>query len=282
MDRRDFIAALGAAGIGAAAGCGGSPGSRFLENGPPDGCGAPASFAANRGSLPADDTPTDGIPPAVSRTPTTRDVDPESFDTYTADGVEVPLVPVDVAHYWWLRGAARFADARDPALYDRSHVYGAVRSPAPGITYDGCDPVDYWPEGDRVICYCGCPHHLSSLRAAALIDAGYDDVYAIDEGYWEWHRRDYPVAGERPGWTPTREYVVEGTTSAQYANATAWIRVAGANQSEATKIDSAGNFTLEPTFSGVTADTPVVVETPAYTVHTTLENATGGVVDAST
>ncbi|WP_435099327.1 rhodanese-like domain-containing protein [Halarchaeum sp. P4] len=280
MDRRDFIAALGASGLGALSGCGGLPGNRVMSDDPPEGCGVPDSFGANRGSLPADETPTDGIPPAVSETPPSRDVDPTSFDTYTANGTEVPLVPVEVARYWWLRGAARFADARDPALYDRSHVYGAVLSPAPGIPYDGCDPATYWPDGDRIICYCGCPHHLSSLRAAALIEEGFEKVYAIDEGFWEWHRRGFPVAGERPEWAPTREFIVKGTTDPKYANQTAWIRVPAENQSEATKIGPDGNFTLEPKFSGVSPATPVVIETPEYTVNTTLQNATSGVVAA--
>lgn len=279
MDRRDFIAAVGTAGIGGLAGCSGTlPGSRFFRNGPPAGCGVPDSFAATRGDLPKDETPTDGIPPAVPGNPSSRNVDTASFDTTSVKGETVPLVPVDVAHYWWLRGAARFADARPPALYDRSHVYGAVESPAPGVRYNGCDPATYWPKEDRVVCYCGCPHHLSSLRASKLISNGYSEVYAIDEGFWAWHRRGYPVAGNRPEWTPTKKYFVHGHTDPRYANESAWITVPSTGESEATGIGADGNYTLDPKFSNVTAETPVVVKTPGYRVHTTLGNATTGVI----
>lgn len=192
MDRRDYLATLSVAGLSGLAGCG----ALFDRDGigdPPDGCGVPDTFAANRGSLPPDDTPTDGIPPAMSETPPSRDVDYERFRVVTVEGVDVRLVPVDVVHYWWLRGAARFADARDRDTYDRAHVYGAVWSPAGSDPT--CDPVTYWPDSDRIVCYGGSAGRSGRHRAAALINDDFDNVYAIRGGFPAWHRGDYPVAG---------------------------------------------------------------------------------------
>ncbi|GAD51768.1 hypothetical protein MBEHAL_0528 [Halarchaeum acidiphilum MH1-52-1] len=162
MDRRDYLAALSVAGLAGLTGCSALSDHSGIGDDPPEGCGVPASFAANRGDLPADDDPTDGIPPAVSETPPARDVDPGSFPVATVDGTDVRLAPVDVAHYWWRRGAARFADARGRDAYDRAHVYGAVNSPASGST--DCDPAPYWPGGDRIVCYGGGERHLGPRR----------------------------------------------------------------------------------------------------------------------
>lgn len=136
----------------------------------------------------------DGYPPESGTTPTDRTIDTSAFETTTVEGVDVPLAPIDATHHWYRGRAARFVDARGQAQYDRSHITGAVLSPAPDGTGD--DPVEAWPTDDRIVCYCGCPHHLSSLRAASLIENGYGQVYVIDEGFWEWQDRGYPISGE--------------------------------------------------------------------------------------
>jgi len=196
MDRRDYLAALGVAGLTGLAGCSALSGGDGLSDDPPADCGVPESFAANRGALPADETPTDGIPPAVDGDPPSHNVEPDVFPTATVDGVDVRLAPADVAHYWWRRGAARFADARGRNAYDGAHVYGAVWSPVETAGASGaCDPVDYWPEGDRIVCYGGGTDRYGRQRAAALATADYDEVYAIDDGFPTWRRAGYPVAG---------------------------------------------------------------------------------------
>ena len=46
----------------------------------------------------------------VRAPPDERDVDTNSFGTVSESGVEVPLAPVDVAHYWYKQGETRFVD----------------------------------------------------------------------------------------------------------------------------------------------------------------------------
>lgn len=204
----------------------------------------------------------------------TGTVDPGSFERITVEGTRVPLAPVDVTHRWYRDDAARFADARGEQSYERSHVEGAAWSPAP----DGrpSDPVASWPKDARIVCYCGCPHHLSSLRAAALIENGYENVYVIDEGFWEWDERGYPVAGANVDLDPPlRE--IRGMTDASHAGESAWAWHDPTGQREATRIGDAGEYLLELRFTDVTLDSTVRVETPAYEVRASL----GDLLDAT-
>jgi rhodanese-related sulfurtransferase len=267
MDRRAFLSLAGVSFAGVA-GCLGDGGGS-----------TPTPTATIRGprtgqELPDDGTPADGYPPAFETTPRSRSFDVGSFDTVSRNGAEVPLAPIEAAYYWYARGEARFADARGPGQFASSRVYGAVSSPASGVEDD---PVDDWPTEDRVICYCGCPHHLSSIRAADLIDAGYENVAVIDEGFWEWTDRDYPIAGSdvesRPGIR-----VIEGSVAGRFAGETAWARHAPTEQTEATEIDADGRYVLELRFAGLGSGAEITVETPAYRVTAPIEELTAGVV----
>lgn len=244
-----------------------------------DGASSDLPGPRNGDDLPADTTPNDGYPPEFSEVPPERDVDVAAFDTVPRGGMEVPLVPIDVAYYWYARGEARFVDARSGAQFDVSHVLGAVLSPAGDGRDLPDDPVFEWPKDARIVTYCGCPHHLSSLRAASLTKRGYETVYALDEGFVEWRERDFPLAGsdvEREA--PVR--VVEGTVPPAFAGRTAWARHAASNQVEATTIDGDGRYELELRFVGMTAGSPVRVETPAYTVTEPIGRLTRATVAA--
>lgn len=183
------------------------------------------------------------------------------------DGVDVPLVPVDVAYYWHQRREARFVDARGEQSYDLSHILGAVLSPAPDGTDP--DPVASWPTDDTIVCYCGCPHHLSGLRAADLLENRYDNVFAIDEGYWEWQKREYPTTGRAVGTEPPVSEI-SGRTDPDDAGETAWAWHESSGQREATSINANGWYTLELRFTGVTSESQILVETPTYRVHAPL------------
>ncbi|MFB6172593.1 MAG: rhodanese-like domain-containing protein [Haloarculaceae archaeon] len=219
----------------------------------------------------------DGLPPAsaLGDRPPDRAVDTDAFARVDVRGTAVPLVPVDVAHYWFRRRAARFADARSRRQYDRSHVLGAVLSTAPDGVAD--DPVAQWPAADRVVCYCGCPHHLSSLRAATLLRDGYEDVYVVDEGFWAWHDRGYPMAGTAVGDEP-RLRIVAGRTDPALAGETVWAIHEPTGQREAASIAADGGFDLHLRFADVTPASAVTLRTPAATLTAPLRDLTSGVV----
>lgn len=281
--RRRVLAATAAA-LAGFAGCS-SPGRGDPDSGTtPDDAGATVSrTTASDGEgattldvhgpkhgddLPPDDDPDDGYPPSFDVRPERRPADPSTFERMTVDGVEVPLVPVDVAYYWYARREARVVDARAEAAHDVAHVFGAVLSPAPDGR-DARDPVADWPTDDRIVTYCACPHHLSTLRAANLLNDGYERVYAIDEGFTAWRERGYPLAGTDTDRVP-EVWTVRGTTAAADAGGTAWAYDTGSSQMEATTIDDDGDYVLEIRFVNVSADSQVRVETPAYEVTRSL------------
>ncbi|WP_458189588.1 rhodanese-like domain-containing protein [Haladaptatus sp. NG-WS-4] len=258
MNRRTFLAAsaVSIAGVSGCLGQGGGSG----------------------GSYPTpEDGDTDGYPPEFDKKPKKMNVDTSSFKTVAQSGQNVPLVPLSVAYNWYKRGEARFADSRGTKQYETSHVYGAVLSPAPGVEKLSQDPVTDWPKKDRIVCYCGCPHHLSSMRAAKLMNNGYENVFVIDEGYWAWHEEGYPIRGQKTSYNPLA-YVIDGLADPAYAGETAWARHLDSGQNEATDILGDGSYSMHVKFHDVTPDTTITVQTPAYEVEGTIEELSSRVI----
>lgn len=257
MKRREMIAIAGSA-LVTASGCLGTRDEG--DRGP-----------MNDDSLPADDTPADGYPPKFENPPADESYNTEEFPTNETNGIPVPLAPIDAVYTWYWRQDARFIDARGPKQYEQSHIYGAVLSPAP----DGrtADPVADWPQDDRIVAYCGCPHHLSSMRAANLIAEGYEDVYVIDEGFWEWHDRDYPLAGNEINARPAPRRIT-GSVDPQYAGESSVLRHPASGQREATSIRMDGSYEFVVRFFDVTDTARITIETPEYVVTDTLGSLT--------
>lgn len=234
--------------------------------------------------LPTDPKPDDGYPPEFDVVPEKQSLQPSNYDTLsreTTNGntVEVPLIPIEDAYYMYARQNARFVDARSETGYEVQHVFGSVLSPAP----DGrrSDPTSDWNTQAPVVTYCHCPHHLSTLRAADLIDEGFQQVYAIDEGFQAWLDRNYPLAGS----DTNRDYTVRtirGETAASDAGETAWAIHAPTDQVEATEIESDGSYEMELKFVQVDPSSVIMVETPSYTIEAPLEVLTGASVTAET
>lgn len=225
-------------------------------------------------TLPKDTKPLDGYPPEFETTPEERQINPDEFETLSRSGFEIKLVPTDVAYYWYARQEARFADARSESEFDVSHVFGAVLSPAGDGRVMPDDPVLEWPKDQRIITYCDCPHHLSSLRAASLKNKGYEKVYALDEGFSAWREQNFPLAGNDVGRVPETR-VIEGEVPGTTGDETAWAYHVNSNQREATQIRN-GQYELELKFVNVTDSSKIRIETPAYTLTDTLGRLTSG------
>lgn len=80
-------------------------------------------------------------------------------------------------------------DARPPSDYVHSHITGAVSVPFYlAETYlDQLDPS--W----TFVSYCGCPHSISGQLLDLLKEQGYPKVWVLDEGFFVWEDRGYPV-----------------------------------------------------------------------------------------
>lgn len=224
-----------------------------------------------------DDAAADGTDGESPGTTNESDGEFSSYETIETMGQTVPLLPVDEAYEWYQDESARFADARGELAYRNTHISGAVWSPAPDGRANG-DPVERWPSDQRIVCYCGCPHHLSGQRAASLLSEGYAEVYAIDEGLGGWYENGYPLVGEESEQLP-EQYTISGETeSAEDAYAWAWHDPTG--QREAAPIDAEGNYELHLRFDDVDESSTIRVATPSYEVEKPLGELVDGTVAA--
>jgi cytochrome c oxidase cbb3-type subunit 3/ubiquinol-cytochrome c reductase cytochrome c subunit len=98
--------------------------------------------------------------------------------------------PADVVKAALDRGASMaFVDARPPSDYVASHIAGATNVPFYEVAlYREALPKDFW-----IIAYCGCPHAESGTVADDLLGHGFTKVTVLDEGFFVWRERGYPV-----------------------------------------------------------------------------------------
>jgi len=88
-------------------------------------------------------------------------------------------------------------DARNPELYQRSHIVGAVSLPLVEIEERLPVFVEQYPRDRAIITYCngfGCPDSFD--LGVRLLEEGYQDVRVFEGGYPEWHDAGLPVTGE--------------------------------------------------------------------------------------
>lgn len=265
MNRRRFLALSVVGSSTALGGCLGDQ-AEAPEPSPP---GSDPSSAVGADDEPNDESvPTDNEssdPTAGdARTDDSDDAADDSFETLTVDGHDVPLVPVETAYEWYEADTAHFLDARGAPQYEQLHIEGARLSPAGRPAFD--HPTDDIPHDARIVTYCGCPHHLSSARAAELYERGYTDVYAIDEGLHGWTDNGYPTVEESTQ-QAVRSYTVRGRTDDVFAGEQVWLADADSGQQYVSQVESDGSFTLSFDFVDVDDDTVVSLELPDRTLE---------------
>lgn len=110
------------------------------------------------------------------------------------------FISVETAYEWYEEGSAVFVDSRPISSFNDSHVTGALPSPATPEYRLEPDPVEELSKDRRIVTYCACPNHLATLRAEQLTDAGYTEVYVLEDGYFDW-RETYPDAVSSGAWS---------------------------------------------------------------------------------
>lgn len=88
------------------------------------------------------------------------------------------------------RGAAMvIIDARAPSDYAAGHIAGATNVPFYEVgLYREALPKDHW-----IVAYCGCPHAESGIVVDDLLSHGFSRATVLDEGFYVWRDRSYPV-----------------------------------------------------------------------------------------
>ncbi|MXV61562.1 rhodanese [Natronorubrum sp. JWXQ-INN-674] len=222
----------------------------------------------------------DGYGPEPESMPDERSIDTDAYATKAFDGIEVPLAPIEDVFYWYQRQETRIVDTRGPSSFEDARITGAALSSAPDGVSD--DPVADWSQDDRIVTYCVCPHAMAGQRAAALIDDGYENVYALDEGFQAWIDFGYPIEGAEVEETSASlpAYHVQGQSDPAYAGEYVSVRTVGADKREMSVVDSDGSYELTLHFTGLEPDSLLEVEAPDYTRELTLEELTRDVVTA--
>ena len=80
-------------------------------------------------------------------------------------------------------------DARAHADFVDGHIVGSVSIPF----YELEQIIDDLPQDVWIVNYCGCPHTVSGLNFDAMKEAGFEKVAVLDEGYYIWEERGYPI-----------------------------------------------------------------------------------------
>lgn len=285
MKRRTLLAATGT-GVASVAGCLGTGESNSETGSQEQGDQTSRNDEKQSGYEPETATDPD---PTLSSAGLPRDPEPETvadieptnesaFELNTYKGVDVPLVPAKTARYWYHEQKARVIDARSYEVYQRSHIPGALSSPAGG-TDRGADEINNWDETARIVTYCGCPHHLSSHRAMELYESGHTAVYAIDEGFGVWSERGYETTGEESSFA--RSWHIDGKVSARYAGEIATVKRPQSEQLLYAKpIGEEGTFSLKLRSADVEEHTVVVVKTPSGSKQATVRELATSIITA--
>ncbi len=103
------------------------------------------------------------------------------------------FVPADTVYAALAAGESFIIiDARPHNDYLKAHVEGAISVPF----YDVDQAVDDLPRDRWIITYCVCPHAMSGKAMDRLKYHGFEKIAILDEGFFEWVARGYPVDQE--------------------------------------------------------------------------------------
>jgi rhodanese-related sulfurtransferase len=90
---------------------------------------------------------------------------------------------------------AKFLDARDPDIYARGHIVGALELPITSVVRGDISLDQILPDKEAIlVTYCdGGECDISVELAKELLDHGYSNVFVLGEGYPGWEASGYPV-----------------------------------------------------------------------------------------
>ncbi|RMF16282.1 MAG: rhodanese-like domain-containing protein [Candidatus Dadabacteria bacterium] len=209
--------------------------------------------------------------PEQALIPTTA---PEEFGPRSAD---VQYISVDFAKAFSERGGALFIDVRGDHVFDMEHIRGAVSMPLQDILNGRLPDV---PKDTLIIAYCGCPHSMSSAAAEYLQKRGFTNVYVLDEGFYEWKERGYPVEGRADADQQLQRMSIVGQAPGLAPGTPVYASEPRTGQLEASEIRDDGTYEMHLPFYGLAAGVTIEVSAgdrsavvpfaPGVTVQVTL------------
>jgi len=135
-------------------------------------------------------------------------------------------------------------DVRNDLSYQEGHIKGAKLLPIP-ITSDMVKDI---PKNSEIVTYCGCPHHLSSIGAEQLENLGYRNVKVLDEGYWYWKDKNYPLEVSKEYQSKITHLKISGKVlkdNKPLSKVDLYMKHDRSGQLEAVKTKEDGSYTIE-------------------------------------
>ena len=170
--------------------------------------------------------------------------------------VTVDMMGVDFALPMHAAKSAVFIDVRGDAAFSAEHIDGAMAFSLEDLR-EGKLP--RLPKTMPLIVYCGCPHSLSEESARYLIAAGFQRVWVLDEGYYGWKDKGYPVTVTREKAAGKQQMPITGRAPGLAPGTRVYARHFASGQWEAGKVDTQGAFELHLPFYGVSAGEPIEI-----------------------
>jgi rhodanese-related sulfurtransferase len=135
-------------------------------------------------------------------------------------------------------------DVRNKLSYEEGHIKNAKLLSLP-ITEDMVKDIS---KSAEIITYCGCPHHLSSIGAEQLENLGYKNVRVLEEGYWYWKDKKYPIEVSKEYQSKVTHLKISGKVlkeSKPLSNIDLYIKHDKTGQLEAARTKKDGSYTID-------------------------------------
>lgn len=187
----------------------------------------------------------------------------------------VPMVSADFAKVYYDNGQAKFLDVRGDHAFGAERIAGATSvsllDMRQGILPD-------WPRDQLIVAYCGCPHAMSVEAASILIRRGFTNVFVMDEGYYYWKEKGYPIEASNDPENALRRMTIRGTAPGLAAGTPVYAAHDKTGQLEAAAIKADGSFELHLPFYGVADREPIRVYAEGREATVGFSEAGGGVL----
>lgn len=169
---------------------------------------------------------------------------------------DVPMIGADFAKVYYDSGQAKFLDVRGDTAFGAERIAGATSVSLLDIR-NGIFPD--WPRDQLIVAYCGCPHSMSAEAAGIMRRRGFSNVYVLNEGFYYWKEKGYPIEADTVEGKPLRRMTIRGQATGLPPGTPVYAAHEPSGQLEAAEVHADGSFELHLPFYGVGDGEPIRV-----------------------
>lgn len=164
---------------------------------------------------------------------------PQSAEDNHHSPGDPPFISADLAKVLYDRKQAVFVDVRGKTAFEAEHIQGAMLFPLVNLQEGKLPPLS---RDTAMILYCGCPHGLSEEAGRILKSHGYTTVYILDEGFYGWKEKGYPVRSNPKKLQGFKEWRLYGYASGVSAGTKVFVTHLPTGETESFFIGEKGRF----------------------------------------